>query len=92
MGMAVGLFPVLGTVVTEIQALEQMGVMAVPIAAGGCNGAEGASLLAIQGEEERMKNVLNIIDSIKGEPPLRLPTETCKTCNHATCPWKGRDR
>jgi hypothetical protein len=92
MGMAVGLFPVLGTVVTEIQALEQMGVMAVPIAAGGCNGAEGASLLAIQGEEERMKNVLEIIDSIKGEPPLRLPTETCKTCNHATCPWKGRAR
>lgn len=90
MGMAVGLFPVLGTVVTEIQALEQMGVTAVPIAAGGCNGAEGASILAIQGEEERMKNVLKIINSIKGEPPLRLPTETCNTCNHATCPWKGR--
>jgi hypothetical protein len=90
MGMAVGLFPVLGTVVTEIQALEQMGVTAVPIAAGGCNGAEGASILAIEGEEERMKNVLKIIDSIKGEPPLRMPTETCTTCKHATCPWKGR--
>ena len=92
MGMAVGLFPVLGTVVTEIQALEQMGVTAMPIAAGGCNGAEGASILAIQGEEEQVKNTLKIIDTIKGEPPLRMPTETCQTCDHATCPWKGRAR
>lgn len=89
MGMAVGLFPVLGNVITEIQALEQVGVTAVPIAGGGCNGAEGASVLSIQGDEDSVNHVLQLVKSIKGEPPLKMLTGDCITCNHSSCAWTG---
>lgn len=89
MGMSVGLFPVLGKVVTEIQALEQDGVTVVPIGGGGCNGAEGATVLSIQGEKAKVNNVLQFVKSIKGEPPLKMATGECKTCNHSSCPWTG---
>jgi hypothetical protein len=89
MGMSVGLFPVLGNVVTEIQALEQYGVTAVPIAGGGCNGAEGSTVLSIQGDTDTVNHVLQLVKSIKGEPPLKMVAGECKTCNHSSCPWTG---
>lgn len=89
MGMAVGMVPVQGRVITEIQALEQGTVTALPIASGGVNGAEGASILSIQGEEEDIETVLSLVASVKGQPPLKMPTQACSTCDHATCSWKG---
>jgi hypothetical protein len=91
MGMAVGMFPVQGKVITEIQALEQYGVYVMPIASGGVNGAEGASILSIQGEQKDVGRTLEMVAAVKGQTPLRMPTQTCKTCDHATCPWKGTD-
>jgi hypothetical protein len=91
MGMAVGMFPVQGKVITEIQALEQGTVTAMPIASGGVNGAEGASILSIQGEQKDVETVLTLVAAVKGQPPLKMPTQACSTCDHATCPWKGTD-
>jgi hypothetical protein len=85
MGMPVGLFPVHGKVVTEIQALQQFGVTGVPIASGGVNGAEGATVLSVYGEERNVQNVLQVIESIKGETPLKIPAGDCSHCEHATC-------
>jgi len=88
MGISVGFFPVVGKTVTEIQALEQLGVHAMPIASGGINGAEGATILSIQGEPERIENALELIESVKGEPPLKIPSADCTTCDHESCGWK----
>lgn len=90
MGMPVGLFPVFGKVVTEIQALQQCGVTAFPIAAGGVNGAEGATVLAVQGKEEDIQKALTLIKSVKGEKPSKIPSGDCTICDHATCPERGR--
>ena len=90
MGMPVGLFPVKGIIITEIQALNQFHVTAVPIASGGINGAEGATILSIQGEKKDVNKVLQLIKSIKGEKPLKIPSEDCETCSHITCPRAGK--
>jgi hypothetical protein len=92
MGMPVGLFPVLAKVMTEIQALEQYGVEVMPIASGGVNGAEGACILSLKGEPDHVEKALQLVASIKGEPPLKIPSGDCLTCDHASCPWKGKLR
>jgi hypothetical protein len=89
MGMCVGLFPVLGKVITEVHALEHFGVTPVPIAAGGVNGAEGASVISIKGEESEITTVLKIIESVKGEPPLKILSGNCKDCSHPSCDRAG---
>ncbi len=89
MGMCVGLFPVLAHVVTEIQALKQFGVTAVPIAAGGVNGAEGASVISIEGKKADVKKVLHVVESVKGELPLKIPSGDCKDCTHSSCDQAG---
>ena len=91
MGMPVGLFPVLGKVVTEIQALEQTGVKPVPIAAGGVNGAEGASILSLQGEKNNIEKALHLIQSVKGENPLQILSGDCSTCDHTSCAWSRKE-
>jgi hypothetical protein len=90
MGMPVGLFPVQGKVITEIHALEQHGVEVMPIASGGVNGAEGSTVLSIRGEPEKVEKALQVVQSVKGEPPLRIPSGDCKECSHSTCPHAGR--
>ena len=90
MGMPVGLFPVQGKVITEIQALERYGVQVMPIASGGVNGAEGSTILGIQGDTEKVERVLQKIHLIKGEPPLHILSGDCVECSHSTCPHAGR--
>lgn len=72
-GDTIGLIPMLGaTVVTEITALETLyPVKAKCLAAGGVNGSEGAVILVIDGEEDTVKNALEQIHSIKGEPAVK---------------------
>jgi len=54
MGIAVGLFPITeGQVLTEVDAIRILsGATAIPIAAGGLGGAEGAVVLVIKGTDE----------------------------------------
>ena len=75
MGLPTWLFPVTcGLVVTEIQALGILaGVGARHIASGGIGGSEGAVVLLLEGYEENIAIAWDIVQSVKGEPPLSVP-------------------
>lgn len=74
-GLPAKLVPVVvGQVVTEIQALGFMaGIRAYHIASGGVGGSEGAVVLSLEGDEERVEKAFEIVQSVKGEPPVTLP-------------------
>ena len=74
-GLPAKLIPVtVGKVVTEIQAFAILaGVRAYHLASGGVGGSEGAVVLTLEGEEERVKKAFELLESIKGEPPVTLP-------------------
>lgn len=96
MGMAVGLTPLVGKVITEQRALEQLAdVHCVVIAAGGIAGAEGAQTLAIEGESSEVEKAVKFILSIKGTETNGV-AETMKECVcgssgcsiHRSCAWR----
>jgi hypothetical protein len=65
-----------GKVLTEIQAFAVMaGVKAYHIASGGVGGSEGCVCLTLEGEEEKVEKAFEIAKSVKGEPPVTLPTK-----------------
>ena len=76
-GLPAKLVPVtVGKVVTEIQAFAILaGVRAYHLASGGVGGSEGAVVLALEGEDGRVKKALELVKSIKGEPPVTLPNK-----------------
>jgi hypothetical protein len=78
-----------GRVFTEIEAIETLfGVEAIPYAAGGWGGAEGAVTLIVAGEEADVNACLEWINGIKGEPPLLGIKGVCKDCG-ARCSFAG---
>ncbi len=67
------MWPVVGTIVTEIEALGILtGVDTYLYSAGGIAGAEGAVRLLVEGTEEEVKETLELVESIKGEPRYLL--------------------
>jgi len=67
MGMAVGLVPVTGEVVTEIEACRILfGVEATVIGKGGIQGAEGATTLVARGPAERVRALFEMVRGLKG--------------------------
>jgi len=67
------LWPLKGTIITEIEALLLLaGVDAILYAAGGVAGAEGAVRLMIEGDDEQAKAALDLVESIRGEPRYLL--------------------
>ena len=82
MGLPTGLFPCpKGKTVTEIDAVKMLtGATAIPIAAGGLGGAEGAITLVIKGDDEQVKKAIEYVEQSKGArlPQLRL-------CNCTDC-------
>ena len=90
-GMAVGLFPVHGMPITEVQALKLLfNVEVTPLAAGRIVGGEGSVVLQISGDEHAMQKTIELVKSIKGEPPLKVALEICKSCQWS-CQWQGAD-
>ena len=94
MGMPCGLYPVKGgTTVTEIQAVEMLsGAHAVPISAGGVGGAEGATVLVIEGTKEQVTRAIEFVEESKGAriPPAHpLP---CQLCGSMDCHFPVRDK
>jgi hypothetical protein len=75
MGLPAKLTPVVtGKVVTEIQALALLaGVRAYVICSGGVGGSEGAVVFSIEGDEAHVKKAFDLVNSIKGEPPVTVP-------------------
>ncbi len=56
---------------TEIDALQALfGVLTIPIAAGGINGAEGSVTFFIQGEDAGIARAHEFLEMLKGEPPF----------------------
>ncbi len=94
MGMPVGLFPCPpGTMVNELRAIEILsGARAIPIAAGGLGGAEGAMTLVIKGQSHQVKRAIEFVEQSKGAkfPQLRLCN--CEDCPvpHCRFPLKGK--
>jgi hypothetical protein len=83
MGLPTGLFPCpKGKTVTEIDAIEILSsATAIPIAAGGLGGAEGAITLVIKGNDDQVKKAIEYVEQSKGAhlPQLRL-------CSCTDCP------
>ena len=76
-----------GKVVTEIKAIELLtGASAIPIAAGGIDGAEGAITLVISGEDKQVKKAIAYIEEVKGAKITRQFRQTdCTKCNDEYC-------
>ncbi|MGP8319332.1 MAG: hypothetical protein ACT6FD_00865 [Methanosarcinaceae archaeon] len=67
------LYPVLGDIMTELEAVSLLsGANAKLIAGGGVCGAEGSVWLAIDGQPDELKSIKGIIDSIQNEPAFTL--------------------
>ncbi len=65
------LWPVHGTIFTEIEALELLcGVDAYAVAAGGIAGAEGGLRLLLDGDADAVREAVALVESIQGEPAL----------------------
>ncbi len=90
MGADFGMFCITNaTPVTEIDALRILfGVEARHIASGGVGGSEGSVVLAIMGEEPKVKAAIALLESIKGEKPVKGTKGRCETCRYA-CRWAG---
>lgn len=80
-GLPSGMMLVKGKLVTEIEAFYALtGVKAIPIAAGGIGGAEGAHTFILEGTSPQVEAAWALFKRIKGELPLTTTTEDCDQC------------
>jgi hypothetical protein len=85
MGMAVGLTPIVGRIITEVEAIILLAdVNCFAIGKGGVAGGEGAATLVIDGPGEEVMRVGRLIEDIKGSTTSGVP-ETLEECE-ALCP------
>jgi len=95
MGMSVGLLPIPGKVITEVEALAILAqVTPTVIGRGGVMGAEGATTLVIEGQTSGVEKALEIIGSIKGAalsgnaeslPQCYVGSPACSRCKGLAC-------
>ena len=101
-GLRVGMIPLSGAkVVTEIEALRMLtGVESFHVASGGYGDSQGAVTLVSEGGAEAVQGAIQLIEAIKGEPPLEVKRGICATCTPTlkieglprTCQYQGRDQ
>jgi len=86
-GADFGMMPIPNAlVITEIQALKILaGVEARHIASGGIGESIGSVVLIIQGAEDDVRKAVSIVESVKGEPPIKGSKGVCETCRYACC-------
>jgi hypothetical protein len=100
MGMAVGLTPISGKIVSENHAIELLApVECTVIGRGGIHGAEGATTLLIEGEAGDVQRIFQLAQQIKGADvsgtkasleECDFPNDKCK--NHLACIYKRAER
>ena len=74
MGMAVGLIPLFGTVVTETDAVSMLAdVKTTVIGAGGVTGGEGSTTFVIEGERSNVEKAWEVVSSVKGAATSGVP-------------------
>lgn len=81
-GLKVGMIPLTGgKVITELEALKILaGAEAFHVASGGSAGSEGCVTLVAEGADKIIKNAIRIVESVKGEPPLKPRKPICGEC------------
>jgi len=63
-GFAVGMMPLPGTVITEVEALKLLGAQDVfPIGCGGVEGGEGAVTLCVDGD--KAEEIFDLVEKVK---------------------------
>jgi hypothetical protein len=90
-GIPCGLWHMRGTLITEIEAFRQLfDVEATPISAGGLEGAEGAIVWTLEGEEENVQKAYDYCQEIRGSQlPYRLEVYECEKCPNTLCDLAG---
>ena len=67
-GMPVGLMPLSGDVITEMEAVEQLARVGVfHVAAGGISGGEGSVALLVKGEKDQVERIVDLYAFLKKE-------------------------
>lgn len=81
-GLKVGLMPLsYGQAITELEAFKILtNVDAYHISSGGVGEMQGAVTLLLEGGQVEMEKALQLIDSIRGEPPVKGIKRDCGTC------------
>lgn len=79
-------------VVTELEAIRMLfGCKAVLVCAGGIGGNQGAVTLAVDGEEDKIREMVDFLEKeIKGEPAVKGNKGVCETCRYPFCRYHGR--
>ncbi|MCW3133728.1 MAG: hypothetical protein N2V78_05305 [Methanophagales archaeon] len=78
-GKPVGLMPVYGKVITEIEALRILGAEdAFPIGAGGVSKGEGSVVICAEGSADKMEELMMLITEIKGEAQVKVVRVECE--------------
>jgi hypothetical protein len=91
MGIPVGLMPLKGEVITEVNAIEILsGAAATNVACGGMNEAEGNTSYVINGERRNVEHMLSIIKGIKGTKAPTLNVPECEDCSWKSCQFRGK--
>lgn len=69
-------------IVTEVESMKILfDADAVPVAAGGVGGMEGAIVLAVDcSDEETAERVINLARQANRKPPLKVKRKKCSQC------------
>ncbi len=82
-GIPVGIMPVSGEVITEIEAFEILaGVSAVSM---------GWRTFLVDGEEKKVRKAIKLVEEIKGEKEIKVLRGNCATCVYIYCPLNKKD-
>src|SRR4030042_714867 len=81
-GIKIGMIPIVNSkVITEIEAFRILfDLEAIHIGGGGQSGSEGSVVLVAEGDKKALDTAIDLIESIKGEPPLRPKKSLCINC------------
>jgi hypothetical protein len=79
--------------VTEPDAVKLVsGAEAIPIAAGGLGGAEGAVTLVIKGDEAQVKKAIEFVEQSKGARIPQIRQFNCYDCPNKMCAFPVGDK
>ena len=91
-GMPVGLVPVSGQVVTEMEAIRELACVTVfHVASGGISGGEGSVTLLIKGEKGEVEKIVQLYGELKANDPPVMAAEPALCHEHKWPPCAKRN-
>ena len=85
-GIPVGIMPVCGELITEIEAFDILTkTKAIPIGSGGVGNACGSKTFLLIGNDAGIKKAVEIVESIKGETEVKPQRGKCGDCEFEHC-------